>query len=186
MRRIFISLCFGFVVILFAGTLYFLRGKQSADPSDTFTIVATTSSKTATARQAPNDWREYRNVAYHFSLFYPPEFKVKEHSEGEGATTITFQNIQTGEGFQIFILPYKEQQISEERFKRDVSSGIRKNMADVTIDGVVGATFYSTNVLLGETAEVWFIKDGFLYEVTTLRSLDQWLSKIMQTWLFIN
>ena len=38
---------------------------------------------------------------------------------------------------------------------------------------------------MGDAREVWFIKNGFLYEVTTYKELDAWLASIMQTWKFI-
>jgi hypothetical protein len=45
--------------------------------------------------------------------------------------------------------------------------------------------FFSQNPVMGETREVWFIKDGYLYEVTTYRELDSWLSQIMATWQWL-
>ena len=38
---------------------------------------------------------------------------------------------------------------------------------------------------IGHTREVWFIHNGFLYEVTTYKEIDEWLGSIMQTWKFI-
>jgi hypothetical protein len=32
---------------------------------------------------------------------------------------------------------------------------------------------------------VWFIKGGFLYEITTYKEFDAWLAQIMQSWQFI-
>ena len=129
--------------------------------------------------------REYRSAAYHFSLFYPQELKVEERSEGGGASTITFQNVEKGEGFQIFIVPYSEPQVSEQRFKQDVPSGVRKSLTNITVDGATAAAFYSADAALGETREVWFVRGGFLYEVTTLKPLDAWLDGIMRTWKFL-
>ena len=37
----------------------------------------------------------------------------------------------------------------------------------------------------GDWREVWFIRRGFLYEVTTYKELDSWLADIMRTWKFI-
>jgi hypothetical protein len=34
-------------------------------------------------------------------------------------------------------------------------------------------------------ARFWFIKGGFLYEVTTYNELDSWLQPILQSWHFI-
>jgi hypothetical protein len=54
----------------------------------------------------------------------------------------------------------------------------------VTIDGVPATMFYGSNSVMGDTREIWFIHDGFLYEVTTYKQLDSWLAPIMQTWHF--
>jgi hypothetical protein len=53
------------------------------------------------------------------------------------------------------------------------------------IDGTQATMFYGTNAIMGDTREVWFIKGGLLYEVTTYQQLDTWLAQIMQTWQFI-
>lgn len=43
----------------------------------------------------------------------------------------------------------------------------------------------SKDAVLGDTREVWFIRNGYLYEVTTLKPLEGWLQDIVQTWKFI-
>lgn len=133
----------------------------------------------------PAGMREYQSAAYHFSLFYPKDIVVNERPEGGGAVTITFQNVEKAEGFQIFVVPYNESQVSEQRFKQDVPSGVRESLTDIVVDGATGAAFYSTNIALGATREVWFIHGGFLYEVTTLKPLETWLNEIMRSWKFI-
>ena len=135
-------------------------------------------------REAPPGFREYYNETYRFSLFYPGSLAVREYDEGGGASTITLQDPAEAKGLQIFVVPYGAAQVSEERFREDVPSGIREGIASVTIDGATGASFFSANPELGETAEVWFIYRGYLYEITTLRPLAPWLSDIMQTWKF--
>ena len=137
-------------------------------------------------RRPPDGSREYRNEHYGFSLFYPEGTAVKEFDEGGGASTIVFENAEKAQGFQIFMVPYGESQVSEERFLTDVPSGVRQNPRDFYIDGAVAASFYSKNIGLGDTWEIWFIHTGFLYEVTTLKNLDAWLGDIMKSWKFIN
>lgn len=138
-------------------------------------------------REVPDGFKEYRNTKYKFSLLYPQELEVKEFFEGEGATTITFQNVVKGIGFQIFVLPYLEKEVTDERFLKDVPSGVRASLADATVDGAVGATFYSWNsALMAETYEVWFIHNKYLYEVTTLKYFNTSLDEILKTWNFIN
>lgn len=136
------------------------------------------------ARIAPAGSKLYASSKYGFSLLYPNSLAVHEYDEGGGAMTITLQNPQDAKGFQIFVVPYSGSQVSEARFKEDEPSGVREGVKTVSIDGASGASFYSTNLALGDTAEVWFIHGGYLYEVTTLKPLSSWLSDILATWQF--
>ena len=176
---------FVFISLLIAIALLFLYKGNQPKQTPSAQSVATTTEQSPSSRAVPEGMHEYRSAAYHFSLFYPQELTVGERPEGGGAATITFQNVEKGEGFQIFITPYNESQVSEERFRQDVPSGVRESLTNVVVDGATGAAFYSTSIALGATREVWFVHDGFLYEVTTLKPLDTWLGKIIQTWEFI-
>lgn len=143
------------------------------------------SSNINTLRVPPTGFKEYRSETYRFSLFYPEDFTVKEYKESGGAQTITFSDNQEEKSFQIFVLPYSDSQVSEKRFKMDVPSGVIKEPVDVIIDNVRAIAFFSTNSVMGDTREVWFIKNRFLYEVTTYKELDTWLAVIMRNWVFI-
>ena len=48
-----------------------------------------------------------------------------------------------------------------------------------TVDGVQAVRFHGQDAQIGDTYEVWFIKDGFLYEVTTYKQLEPWLDQIL-------
>src|SRR3989344_6217299 len=168
-RRVFVvGVCILAVVSI--AVFYFLPGgtprgltsggdNQSATSSSTF-AVATTSGDVAVAREVPDGWREYRSSMYSFSLLYPQELAVNETPEGGGATTFTFQNVERGDGFQIFIVPYGEAHVSEARFKKDIPSGVRTDLTNITVDGAVGAAFYSKSATLGDTREGCFIYPG--------------------------
>jgi hypothetical protein len=137
------------------------------------------------ARTPPAGHAEYRNERYRFALFYPSNLSVKSFDEGGGASTIALQDVGRAEGFQIFVVPYEEAQVSEARFRRDVPSGVREGLLGITIGGAAATSFYSANALLGDTAEIWFIYGGYLFEVTAPKSQAVWLSGIMATWQFI-
>ncbi|MDO8430087.1 MAG: hypothetical protein Q7S73_01855 [bacterium] len=131
----------------------------------------------------PGMW-PYKSPIFRFFFFYPDDLKIKEYAGGSD-TTITFDNAKTGRGFQIFIVPYAEDHITPEQFKKDLPSGVMENPVEILIDGTKAMMFYSKNAAMGDMREVWFIKNSFLYEVTTYRELDSWLSSIMQTWQFL-
>ncbi len=136
-------------------------------------------------REAPPGYKEYRNTRYRFSLFYPEEMEVNTHDEGGSAMTVTFEDPAGEKGFQVFVVRYLEPEVTEERFLKDVPSGVREGQQTVTIDDAPGVSFYSHHAALGDTAEIWFLHRGYLYEVTTLRPWAPWLSDIMLEWRFL-
>lgn len=135
--------------------------------------------------QISEGWRGYENAEFRFGLLYPQELSVREYKEREGAMSAIFEDPSSGKGFQIYVTPYGDTQITKERFRLDVSSGVMKEPTDIVVGGVRGTMFFSTNSIMGDTREVWFINNGFLYEVVTYKALDDWLASIMQTWKFI-
>jgi len=148
------------------------------------TPSASTSSETAATFVAPAGYVLYRNQPYHFSFYYPPNLQVHTFNEEEGAFTVALQDPTTNEGFEVYVTPYRGTQITEAEFKLDEPSGVIREQTDVMIDGVRATMFYGNNPIMGDTREVWFIRGGLLYEVTTYKQLDTWLAQIMQTWQF--
>ena len=81
-------------------------------------------------------------------------------------------------------MPYTENYITSEQFKKDVPSGVMREPTDIIIGGTRATMFYSQDVVKNDTREIWFIKDGFLYEITAPAHLDAWLAQILSTWQF--
>ena len=173
---------------------YYMYGMQSAGSGalepQTPGVQATSAAPSGTTplkphRTPPEGQQEYYNEQYRFALFYPSNLTVRSFDEGGGAMSLSFQNVEAGQGFQIFVVPYNASQVTPAQFKKDEPSGVRQGARDVTIDGATATSFYSTNALLGETAEVWFIHGGYLFEVTAPKSEAAWLSNIMASWQFL-
>jgi hypothetical protein len=140
--------------------------------------------ETRVAREVPVGWHEYKNEQYLFSVLYQDGMTVTEESKDD-AMTITFQNAEAGTGFQLFIIPYSAPTISQKRFLADIPLGVREGEEKVFVDGVEAVQFWSKDVALGDTREIWFIKKPYLYEVTTLAPLATWLQEILKTWQFL-
>lgn len=137
------------------------------------------------ARTPPEGFKEYQNALYRFALFHLPSVEIKEFDEGGGAATVTLEDLANAQGFQIFIVPYAEATISDERFRKDIPSGVRTDEEAITLDGVPAVAFRSRDHALGETREVWVIRGGYLYEITAPRALEAWLSGVLLTWKFL-
>lgn len=134
----------------------------------------------------PSGYVRYQNDRYGFYFYHSPEANITEYDEGDGATTIVQENFSNLRGLQIFIVPYTEPTVSEERFKLDIPSGVIKNLATTTLGKikVPAITFNSFDENLGETREIWFIHEGHLYEITTFKGIRDWLTPIIQSWRF--
>jgi hypothetical protein len=44
--------------------------------------------------------------------------------------------------------------------------------------------FHGFDAAMGQTYEVWFIRGGFRYEISTYKELEPWLNQILATWRF--
>jgi hypothetical protein len=110
---------------------------------------------------------------------------VREYVEDEeGARTVAFEGPSDLEGFQIFVVPYAQSTITPERFRKDDPSRVMKDAKEITVDGAPAKSFYGYNDDMGDTREVWFIRNGYLYEVTTYLGFADELIPILQSWKF--
>jgi len=171
--------------------VYFRNGNLSpkTSPDSAVTAVfagmsATTSPLRANVETSPQDYLRYSNATYRFMLFYPPKLQVSTYDEGGGASTIVFESADHRTGFQIFVVPYTGGQVTASRLRLDEPSGVVKDPTAVVIDNTKATMFFGKNTIMGDTREVWFIKNGYLYEVTTYKELDSLLATVMQTWRF--
>jgi hypothetical protein len=152
---------------------------QSASPFS----AAALSSATSTLAPPPNT-KAYQSDLYRFSLFYPDDLTVAQQPGADGSIVLLFQNASSGQGFDIFIAPYDQPKITQQTFEMDEPSDVMDDSVNITVDGAPATEFISTNQAMGASVEMWFLHDGFLYEVTAPQPLASWLLQIMGTWQF--
>lgn len=178
------------LAIIGAG-LYF---DSPSDPATDFTPISQTAAAApSTAGSTGSPQAEYADPEYHFKLSYPSDLAVQVYPEDDGARTVVFTSETPGIGFQVYVTPYDKNHIDDAQFRKDMPSGVMKDPQDIRVDGSTSLTtggvpakiFYGRNDAMGDTREVWFIKGGYLYEVTTYKALDTWLGDIMLSWRFI-
>jgi hypothetical protein len=184
-----VSLVLGVGAVVFFNTQTHLAANGTSQSAATAASAseepAPLSSSIPETTQLTQDWRGYENKEFRFGLLYPDDLHVKEYKERSGALSVVFEErVDEGRGFQIYVTSYVEDHITPERFLLDVSSGVMEEPTDIVIGGVPAIMFFSENSIMGDTREVWFINNGFLYEVVTYKQLDAWLSTIMQSWQF--
>lgn len=185
------------IIVLFFTTLIagfvILKNSSSGTSLDVLLATVSTSSpqptkdvgKVPPLQNIPAGYKEYRNEQFGFSVYYPPEIPPDEFVDRGPALTVAFQGAEGEPGFQIYVTPIDGTTITNEPFLRDAPSGVRKEQHDMQIAGVLGTTFVGFDARMGQTREVWFINDNFLFEVTTYKQLEPWLNEILATWRFI-
>src|SRR5271157_4329517 len=65
-----------------------------------------------------------------------------------------FQDTKTDQGFEVYVTPYADKQITPQRFKLDEPSGVIQSPTDVVIDGERATMFFGNNTIMGDTREV--------------------------------
>ena len=128
--------------------------------------------------------RKYQNTHYGFSLLYPGYLDIATFDEGGGATTVTFQNVEKAEGFQVYISPYTEAQAGPQLMGGEPSS-IHNSLSHIAASGATGSAFHSIHPDLGTTSEVRFVHRGFHYELTAPKPLHTQLGNIVDSWKFV-
>lgn len=174
------------IALIVGGYLFVNREQESLSADIAFPEAGREAAPEQPQLQAPvipAGWQLFENQQYGFSVYVPPGIKVMPFDEG-GAHTFSFENAETAEGFQVFVVPYSDTTISRERFLQDSPSGVMKEPVDITVGGGRATTFFGEHAILGETREVWILHGGLLFEVTSYKHLDAWLMKILDTWRF--
>lgn len=131
----------------------------------------------------------FAHPRYGFSVVVPKDLEVVRVDEGQGTETVIFTPTDEGAEavMQIFVTPYLLQEITKERLAKDVPSGEIKDVTEVMIgprNDIRAVRFISAHTGLGEAREVWFLRNGYLFEVTTRMENDAWLATVLKTWQF--
>jgi len=175
----------GLLLIAVIGAFWWLKGPASTPVAQTPAYVVPNDAPLTPPRTPPQGFKEYRSEFYRFEVFYPEDLTVQTHPETRSGVTLLFKNADLSKGFQVYITPYGGADITERMIANDAPSGVVNNRSTTTLDGAQVLTFNGSDPSLGDTREVWFIKEGFLYEVTAPKALESWLVDILRSWIFL-
>ena len=128
-------------------------------------------------------WIRHKSEKYKFSFEHPEDLSVA--SAGAGGGVVFTVGGRDKKGFQIFVLPHDEPTITGERIQLDLPDMPMENINTGTLDGADAIIFNSQDESLGETYEVWFVRGGFLFQITSFASFAKEMNSILETWRFI-
>jgi hypothetical protein len=176
------------LVLIIACGVWFMTagGGQMEDP-------ATTSNRTwgdtAAASESLNvqSTSTYSHPQRNFSFVYPDTLQVGRFEQANGET-IVVQNPDKQVGFQISIRPVDENiTMSKQRIQEDLPDLQVSDPQPVRLgaDAGRGLAFISDNEAFGgDSREVWFTFNNYLYQISTYASMDPLLQKVLDTWTF--
>lgn len=130
----------------------------------------------------------YSNAQYGFSFHYPSTLTIGETtSPDDGATTILVQDVAQHIGFQIYITPFTDSDsvITADRVQQSLPDLVIQDAHPITLGGSsAGLSFLTHDASFGESRQVWVVHAGNLYQVSTYRSQDVLLEKVLASWVF--
>ena len=189
--------------------LLFSRGNLKSLNLEMFKLGSSTGNTNESLKPSEgasaNLTEEYVSPDYGFSFKYPKGFNATELDDDSGDTVLVQKSASdpradqrptpldqdlTGQvsGFQVYITPFDEAEpLTGARILQDLPPSEVIDPKDVLIGegkAINAVIFLSTNPSFGKTREVWFIREGFLYQVTTYEGQDNLIGPILETFRF--
>lgn len=146
----------------------------------------TTDVSSASSTASTEGLATYDHETPFFAFAYPKELKVTELTEKNGNEAI-FLGGGEKQGFQLHFFPFDEEgPLTVERIRKDMPEVVieEPQTALITSTQISAVLFWSNDTVLGKTRELWFIHDGYFYQLTTFPEYDTTLAGIMERWTF--
>jgi len=184
-----------FVVLFVGGILGFIfwqwsiqRSATSATPivtTATTSEVSAQSSESSPAQDPANGLRFVDNRT-RFSFPLPEGFTAQEYPYGDEPDSIAVIVQDSGDnGVEILVRPLSKNAsaFSEDSVRATHPNETMTNFRAITAEGVPALSFDSTSALWdGASHEVWFVKDGYLYQISSYARDASLVDAVAATW----
>ena len=169
------------LAVLLLGVFGFLVWKNFQKPPATQTPQNSNfSSQTSPANLSNSDPVAYVHPDLGFSFNYPGDFKTASLYDDAGETVLIQKD---GSGFQIYIRALEEEtEITPQKISQDIPDMVVDNPFNIDIKGVQALVFDSKSEAGDKTGEIWFTKDGNLYQITATLNYAPMLLEILKSW----
>ena len=133
--------------------------------------------------------KTYINTGYGFSFDYPSEWEVSYFSDETGKTILAQKADDPQQDVQVYIQPFDEPETSltKQRILKDLPGMTIENEKAMTLaSGINALSFSGRDENFGKTREVWFVHNGFLYQITAPSGNQEILEKMINSWKLNN
>ena len=130
--------------------------------------------------------KPFADQGLHMAFSYPANFGLEQNQQNS-SVIVSVVDAKTSVGFQVEASPFDDADttITIDRIRRDLPDLAISQAEPINIAGSKpGLAFVSTH---GSqlTREVWFAKDGYIYQITAPLEFDAVTKKMLTTWKFI-
>lgn len=202
MKKRSITLITAILLALVAGLYFWTISRSSEDNEDgssdlnggepqtvTLETVKADMEKYDTDSQIDLKTRTYQNKKYGFSINVPESMTVSNFQEGRVGEVILFQVNEKKDKnddpwMQVFVLPFDEEGlITPERIKKDLPDMEVEDpkYAIIGKEKFKALIFMSNEPGIGKTREVWFVKNGYLFQINTGHEYERLLGEMLET-----
>lgn len=128
--------------------------------------------------------REFLSSEFGFSINLPPGVDISDFPDSSGYMYLISQASQ-GSFAQIYITEFDETaELTLQRILKDIRDKQILNGKVLLLDGKKVMSFDSEADGFGKTWEVWFVNNGYLFQIMTKAENRDKLENILTTWKF--
>lgn len=172
------------ILILAGGGFLFLRRGDDPDTNQPKESIESPLDTELEPSPDDSDGPTYTNTDYGFSFLRPEGMSIRTFEDEDG-TVVLAEGSAEKQGFQIFITPFDEPELlTPARIKQDLPKKLIGNPKTATISGIQALVFSSSEPEINDTYEVWFIHEGYLYQIRAPLSFHSELNEMLNTWTF--
>jgi len=119
-----------------------------------------------------------------FTISYPGNYAISKNMADDQGETILLQN--NGKGAQIYISDFSGSEFNSAIVRRELAQEKLNNLKDIVMPAgnFNAVSFSGKDPALGEVWDVWFVKNGKLYQITSQSGQDQLLKSLVESFKF--
>lgn len=168
-----------FLVLIVLAILFFLikSDKPNFDSLPEASVAESVSDRISSMKQGEG----YSSPFGDFDFVLPHSFTISRIEEA-GGETLLFRGEDERRSFQIHITDFDDPSpLSPEKIRADLPSMDFRDPQVISVDEVQAVVFLTTEGSL-ETREIWMVRGGMLYQISTYAEFDNDMVEILSKW----
>jgi|GEM_PF-3632370 len=172
------------IALVLVGTGVFAYRVYMINKSDTTNVANQSNGSNQTNQSKSIEPLSYTHPDLGFTISYPGNYAISKNMADDQGETILLQN--NGKGAQIYISDFSGSEFNSAIVRRELAQEKLNNLKDIVMPAgnFNAVSFSGKDPALGEVWDVWFVKNGKLYQITSQSGQDQLLKSLVESFKF--